>query len=516
MEKVSSSAWQSAWLRRHGQHYTAPDEVYERYQATIEALDVIGRGQVSARLETLVTRNLCAKYAGLLEVIQELSRHPGHIQPEIPQLDASKPPADVWEEILAQDPVAGDHWQDPVYESSEEEEEEEISCDQSETADSSVESDPECALVEPLQPVPKDPPVFSNLVTEQDVIREMIYKLLGFNTRAFDDLESCTLSSAALQSVFREVDEMASVLSYIKGLTADPYLGPSMAVLHETCINKLLAIQTTTILGTCVEVEKALGPILSLKHLPNNYTDALEFLYENDIDLLRDAMKPLVTAMEQWLSGEISFIVQINEVSVSEAWDHGFKLVNIPSFCQIPELENGGKAAFFAKELGLQAPNVKLESSSSLRWQVVEASLRNSALLMDHARPRLIELWDTLSCVFLGQSPQMLDIIYESKSKALFQSQPTIASRNDLQAILGQKWANAPMGFDQNLNPTMSVPEVFSGVFDVTKLVKFWRRIVDAIYYGSQDAISVELEALETTRAVKQRIETASGLERVY
>lgn len=520
MESVSSKAWQSAWLRRHGQHYTAPDEIYDKYKGTIEALDVIGRAQVAARLEALVTRNLCAKYAGLLDVIQELSRHPGRTQPETPDLDPSKPPIDVWKQILEQDPMVGDHWQDPVYETSEEEEEEEdgrpLASEQSETADSSVESDPECALIKPSRVVQKDPPVFSNVVTERDVIREMIYKLLGFSTRPFDDLESCTLSSLALKSVFKEVDDMASVLTFLRGLTADPHLGPSLAVLLEKCMSKLLSIETTTILGTCVEIENALCSIRPLKYLPTSYPEALVFLYENDTDLLQDAMDPLVVAIEQWLSGELSFIVRANDVRANEVWEHGFELVNIPGFCQTPELGDGGKSAFFAKELGLRVPKIKLDRSHPLHWQIVEASLRNSKLLMDHAKPRLLELWNILSCVFLAQAPQMLDIIYESKSKLLFHALPTIATRNDLQSILFQKWPDSPMAFDQNLNPTISIPDVFSGIFNVPKLLAFWKRIVDAIYYGAHDAISVELEALETTRHVKQALEAATGFNRVY
>lgn len=525
MDRIVSQTWQAAWLKRYGPSYNSPDDVYNSYLKVIEALDAVGREDIAQALESRVTKSFCAKHAAVLAVIKGLSRRPNSA--ELIKLPSKfeKQPDVLWSQIIEKEPLVGDHWRDPVFESDSESNGEDATNDSSASL-SSFASPSDCSMdlsndrSESVVVVPKFPPVLSNILTERALIREIRFIILGLKVRAPGNFESNTLSQAALNAILADSSGLAQTLAHIRYLaTSHDLLGPAFTKLSEDCVQSILGVRATTILSACSEFEAILGPLVPLRSMPENYLDALQFLKTCFPEMFKSALVPLLVAFEQWLQGQLSFVVVAHDVSPEQIWERMFTMQELPEFLFVPQIENGGKCAWVARQLGLQIPHVKLDAGVDLKWQLLSFSLRNVTLLMDHFRPELYNIWSMLSGVFLGFAPQMLDIIFEAQSKNIglaTGAAKSVYTRNRLQAIILQKWPAAPFYLTPDLLPGVEIPIFMRSVFTLSRLQAFWKRIVTVMKHGSQDAVRLQVEAIELDARVRKGIENAEGLDRLF
>lgn len=247
-------------------HHGAIDRegVLERYDGVVERFKVDGRVELSDALKERVEKlNGCYEQFAIIQVAQMLLDINSKAE-KVPEFVVEKAPAKqlTWEDILAEEPLEGEHWEKVDYNEVDDDDEEEEESDElmeNPDSDTSVEIDEDIAnmTIEPL-PKPIDSYILVNenqseefinesywtvneiFISESNVIRECLLVMLGQPCEMFDatTIQGYTvvtprmikkynmahLTSSILKSLLTKVGQFATIIGQLRQYTDSYFL----------------------------------------------------------------------------------------------------------------------------------------------------------------------------------------------------------------------------------------------------------------------------------------------------
>lgn len=485
--------------------------VQSRCDSYVEALQVYGRSDLADALESRVDENLVGKFGGLLEVLRELaSRDLDRALPDLRRKDYTS-----WDEIVAEEPLSGEHWDEPLYVS-----EPSSPHSDSDYKQETVSFEPDAVDFGEPEPVrawePVKVPALLPVLSDADLIMEIRYALLGYSTRfvAGGALTSTTMCNASLKGVVHSVVRYQGLMDRIRLLSVeDASSNFVFAQVHQHLCERIDRLKSKTVLQFVAALSSLLSPYFSLASA-DDYYDALRNVPTNSA-LYSVLLRPLAEELSQWVSrGAPGILLSDYPRDLADLLNPAFEL-NLPSFLPTDNVLTAGRYGYFCREMFKHdLPVVPLDIGADLDKQILFILMRNSDCLFSHLRPALERAWTTYCDVFIAQDARMLMFLSECMEKNLDFFSPNVQALSQAKAVLAKVWPDCPFSLGSNFYPVIEESNpLIRLLIPLTELQLTWHKIVRVMSLGSQDAIFVELECAKLAKNGFKYVHEMSSLD---
>lgn len=508
MERIASREWQSHRLRYTGPTHTDPNHVYRDILDLAHSSEVLGRISTASRLRSLVTPEVCRKYAPLLTVLYELSSisPKSVVEPDLEELSGdlrNSGEASSFQFSDIDDPNEG------VSELSDLDEVD-VDAEEQQELDTSSEVNAEphqstlnrairfqdlvrFAHSEPTILEDDDSNDNSNDYSQKDLVSTVLVLLNGYDCERPEYKKISTKCNNSIWFYFVSLREKIADL-------------PSPQV-QASVLNRIRELECNTIIQLMVGCEQIMNStpacdVFGIGVL-NEFLSG-KLVYPFKVTLVETSLAPAgsdpTKAVEHWMKGKSAF----NDIIYSN--------FRISPQLHHPKLYS---AAVFASVLNHEfnvtiTPNLKWESEIHYKQQVYELAwslqhrLANTGLQHD-----ILRMWDFLSSIYLAQDPRVLEFLNEWLC-----IDPEDSANYDIAAskLMGIWDGNPPFKLNHEFVPVLTVDDnitpyirtwlgpYYSKLFNPDILDEYWYTVVEAFRTGDQ---VVELELREIHSRVR-------------